>query len=209
MNARNYKVTGSTVLTFSTLVFFACFGIPANAANIWSESFESPDISEPPISDADGYSSSEPTGWDMSNGGISDNRPGDINTPFGDQVGWTNGGGMETTTNALSEVLQEGTYTLTFNVSVRSAPADYTVNLKAVTASSTNVLGTVSDSGLTNTDMSSYSNSLSFTTDGSHAALLGQTISVQFTCTDFQPQFDNFQLDFEPAPPSGTVFYIR
>jgi hypothetical protein len=174
------------------------------AGTVFYDSFEYPDIS----SDADGYSNTDPVGWTGGTGGLNHENCGQFTTPYGGQALWLNGGAAKTTSSILSEVLQEGyTYTLTFNVGRRanmsSRGNDYVASLLAGATT------LVSTNGAAAQNDFSEAVSVVFTPDASHAALIGQTLAIQFAIdTDYQPHFDNVMLVAMP-PQNGIIFVIR
>lgn len=171
----------------------------ANAASIFTESFENPDEYQAGL--GNGYTNTVPTGW--SGGAINTNLAGDVNTPYGNQVAWSNdtsGTGGLLSDALLIENLQEGTYTLTFNVSSRSSPATYIGNLMAGGV----VIGSTAATVVNNTDMSHFSTPLVVVVGAAHANL-GQDIQIRLSSTDFQPQYDNVNLDFVAVPEPSTT----
>jgi len=166
---------------------------------IFYESFENPVVS--------GHSGgTDPTGW-IGDLGLA-NESGAawaFDTPYGDQVGWLQTGSSTTTVAILSEVLQEGyTYTLSFNVAARPGQVNaYEVDLMA----GDTVLGTAS--GTPDSSDFSYSDQVLFVPDGSHAALLGETLVIRIGSTAIQPHFDNVMLRAVPPPAAGVVFAIK
>lgn len=150
------------------------------AGLILYESFENPDVT--------GLGGTDPTGW--SGGGINDNDSGVLETPFGSQAAWLNSGSFSTTGTILSDVLQDGyTYTLSFNVGRRSDVGGGTYNVSLLAGATT--LASTSGSP-TQTDFSE-TDEIVFTPDGSHAALLGETLVIQISGTT-QAHFDNVSL---------------
>ena len=184
------KTTMSLAAAMGTLALTAT---SANATTIFTESFENPSISTDPNGETDEI----PTGWlEAGQGGLNHGpNMGKFSTPFGDQAAWINNGTLTTTATILSDVLTAGTtYTLSFNVAKRTdLNGSYDVRLLA----GTTVLESTSGS-MTLTDMSE-SDGFVFTPDGSHAALLGQTLAIQLAGST-QPHYDNVILTAVPEP---------
>jgi hypothetical protein len=191
-----------TICAFMVLLFTVST-LPA--AIIWTESFESPDQS----ADPDGATNTIPTGWTGGGGIMTDTLSG-YDTPYGSQWVWTNDNVVgllsdatldNTVTGAdtIGALLQEGTYTLTFNVAHRlSTQSTYLVDLLANGVS----IGTVSGT-LTTTDFSSSDSIVAVI--GSTHAQLGTDLQVRLRTNgagnqNYQPQFDNLQLDFVAIP---------
>jgi hypothetical protein len=171
----------------------------ANAASIFYESFESPDEYQGGAGTA--YGNVVATGW--SGAPINTNGAGDINTPYGNQVAWTNdstGTGGPLSDAFLIGNLQVGTYTLTFNVSARVGSATYIGALLA----GGDVIGQTVATAVNNTDMSHFSTPIVVNVTAVHANL-GQDIQIRLSATDIQPQFDNVNLDFVAVPEPSTT----
>ena len=167
----------------------------AQAVIIFTESFEDPAVT--------GFTNTNPTGWTElgggSAGGINDEDTGAFTTPYGSQVAWANGTNQFITSGSiLSDVLTAATtYTLDFNIAKRNTLSGGTYRVELLAGAT--VLATVTGTPL----LSDFSESdqIVFTPDGSHAALLGQTLAIRFgTDGSFQPQFDNFILDATAVP---------
>ncbi len=194
---------------------------PATAAVIFSESFESPDVSSAEDTD--------PTGWATvghpSYVGLRDVADGTFTTPYGSQAvscytrkppdPWSN---ATTTSSILSDTLTaDMVYTLSFNVAanIGHTPAEYRAELLAIDDSGPveTVLAFVAADNDGTTDMS-YSDTIVFTPDASHTALLGQRLAIRIGHDpDYSghygntPLFDNVQLvandPMNPSPEDG------
>ncbi|EMI57701.1 LamG-like jellyroll fold domain-containing protein, partial [Rhodopirellula sallentina] len=146
---------------------------------LFTESFETPDIS--------GLNDDDPTGW------TSDSHPsyvrhvdedsGDFTTPYGDQaIRVYQGSTVGATTDAtgLNAPLEaDSTYQLSFNVARGGgAVGEYIVQLIAIAGdNSETILSSVS--GIANETDFSESGTITFTTDGSHTAVLGDRIAIR------------------------------
>lgn len=176
----------------------------ANAALIFSDSFENPAVT--------GLTNTNPTGWTElggnTSGGINDEDSGKFTTPFGSQVLWANGTNQFITTSSiLSAVLTANTdYTLTFYVAKRSdvSGGNYKVELLA----GSTVLNTVTGTTPNNTTFANQV-TLLFSPDAGHAGLLGQTLAIRVgTNGSYQPQFDNFELDATLVPEPASLVLL-
>jgi len=173
--------------------------VSASAAEIFTESFESPDIT--------GIVNTDPTGWSGS-GHPSYTKHADVDsgvftTTYGTQAAYIgkDTGKLSTTASILSTTLAPNTdYTLTFNAAARNdkGQTDYLVDLLAG--------GTVLDStfGLISASDMSEGGSLTYTTGASHANM-GQTLAIRIgrgsavTPWDHAILFDNVRLDASPS----------
>jgi hypothetical protein len=171
----------------------------AKAAVIFTESFESPDIT--------GLTTTDPTGWTAaghpSYTGLNDVDSGMVTTPYGSQVVKIYGNASLTTSDSiLSNVLETSmTYTLTFNVTERSDKSGFDTRYAVDLMAGTDVLGTVAGQ-TTLTDMSE-SDTIVYTTGAAHPNA-GDTLRVRLrkgTGGNWQsnPQYDNLQLDASPS----------
>ena len=182
------RTTSAVCGLFSGLLILASGTQSANASLIFTESFEDPATG--------GLTNVVPTGWiDLgSDMGINTNSAARFTTPFGSQVAWANAPRqLQTSAAILSDTLAAGmVYTLSFNVARRTDLAgSYLVELMAGTSILASATGMPSFTDFSETDQ------IVFTADGSHTALLGETLSIRIgTGLDeaVQPQFDNFQL---------------
>ena len=182
--------------TLAALSAIALVAGSADAAVIFTESFENPSVT--------GFTNTNPTGWTenggSTSGGINEDSVAELDTPFGAQALWTNGNDFTTQSSILSDTLTDGlTYTLTVHLGKRSglSGGTYTIDLLA----GTTVLDTdTAEVSSTSTDFSQVS-TIVFTPDASHAALLGQTLAIRLDGTT-QTHFDNVQLTAVPEPGS-------
>jgi hypothetical protein len=196
MKMNKQMKTSMSLAAMGSLVLAAT---SANAAVMFTESFESPDEYQGGAGNV--YTNTVPTGW--SGGAINTNLASDVNTPYGNQAAWTNDqtgiGGLLSDALLIGN-LQEGTYTLTFNASSRVGSANYIGNLMA----GGTVIGSTATTVVNNTDMSHFSTPLVVVVGAGHANL-GQDIQIRFSATDIQPHFDNVNLDFVAVPEPSTT----
>jgi len=177
-------------------VFMAAVTGNAAAVVIFSDSFESPDVT--------GNTNTEPTGWietGSSNAGVNDENSGVFTTPFGSQVAWVNtNAALETTASILSAVLEPNTdYTLSFNVGRRTdlnpptRPNNYDVQLWAGSTMLGQAAGHTTLTDLSETD--------GFVVNiGSSHPAHGQALKIVLA-GETQPQYDNLELSTGgPAP---------
>jgi hypothetical protein len=185
----NTKKRIKTLFTLALLASVLFAVASANAAVIFTEGFENPDVT--------GYTNTQPTGW-TGTGAINDNDSGGLTTPFGTQAAWTNSTNpLMTTTDILSDVLTENTiYTLSVNVGKRTnlGGGNYKISLYAGDTELDNVTGIP-----TTTDFSEVAQ-IVFQPDATHAALLGETLVIHLaTNGGYQPHFDNVILETTAA----------
>ncbi|QDT04437.1 Pentaxin family protein [Rubripirellula lacrimiformis] len=166
---------------------------------LFTDSFETVDIS--------GSNTADPAGWISSNHGSYvehvDEDSGEFTTPYGDQaIRVYQGSAIGATTDAtgLNAPLEPDTlYSLSFNVARGGAVVgEYIVQLLAIAGdNSETILSSVSGTA-TETDFSE-SGSITFTSDGSHTAMLGDRIAIRLlhdpaSHYTHDVYFDNIQL---------------
>mgnify|MGYP000061047755 FL=1 len=165
---------------------------------IFEDSFEDPAIT--------GLTNIMPSGWshDLPAGGIglNDNDSGKLNTPFGSQVMWSNGGALKTNLLSFSETLiGNGTYTLSVNVGRRSDHGGGTCTIELLAGDT--VLASASEAvSSSSTDFSQVVR-LVYTPDESHRHLRGKTLAIRLR-GEVQTQFDNVRLEIIPTRMSGS-----
>ena len=172
---------------------------------IFEDSFEDPDVSGIIESERDrlGLTNTKPPGW-TSDGdcGLSANSSGVLNTPFGSQVMWSNGGAIKTNLLGFSETLiGNGTYTLSVNVGKRSDHGGGTCTIELLAGDT--VLASASEAvSNSSTDFSQVVR-LVYTPDESHRHLRGETLAIRLK-GEIQTQFDNVRLEIIPTRMSGS-----
>ncbi|MBT7957766.1 MAG: FecR domain-containing protein [Akkermansiaceae bacterium] len=164
---------------------------------IFEDSFENPAIT--------GLTNTKPSGWsqDLPAGGIglNDNDSGKLNTPFGSQVMWSNGGAIKTSSLIMLEkLIGNGTYTLSVHVGRRSDLHGGTCTIELLAGDT--VLATTSEAvSNSSTDFSQVVR-LVYTPDESHRHLRGETLAIRLK-GETQTQFDNVRLEIIPTRVSG------
>lgn len=144
----------------------------------------------------------KPTGWTGDgDGGLNVNSSGKLNTPFGSQVMWRNGGAIKTNLLGFSETLiGNGTYTLSVNVGRRTDHGGGTCTIELLAGDT--VLATTSEAvSSSSTDFSQVVR-LVYTPDESHRHLRGETLAIRLKGA-VQTQFDNVRLEIIPTRISG------
>ena len=165
---------------------------------IFEDSFENPNIT--------GLTNTKPSGWShdlpAAGCGLSDNDSGKLNTPFGSQVMWSNGGAIKTNLLGFSETLVgNGTYTLSVNVGRRSDLHGGTCTIELLADDI--VLATASEAVSSSSTDFSQVVQLVYTPDESHRKLRGKTLAIRLRGA-VQTQFDNVRLEIIPTRMSGS-----
>jgi hypothetical protein len=156
---------------------------------VFEDSFEKPNIT--------GFTNTKPFGWsmDLPAGGIglNDNDSGKLNTPFGSQVMWSNGGALKTNSWSFSETLiGNATYTLSLNVGRRSDHGGGTCTIELLAGDTE--LATTSEAVANSTTDFSQVVRLVFTANESHRELRGEDLTIRLR-GEVQTQFDNLRLE--------------
>ncbi len=164
---------------------------------IFEDSFENPSIT--------GLTNTKPSGWlhdlPTSQTGLSNNDSGKLNTPFGSQVMWSNGGAIKTNPLSFSETLiGNATYTLSVNVGRRSDVHGGTCTIELLADDT--VLASASEAVANSSTDFSQVVRLVFTPDESHRKLRGKTLAIRLK-GEVQTQFDNVRLEIIPTKISG------
>lgn len=173
-------------------------GIEPKSRVIFEDSFEKPNIT--------GFTCTKPFGWsrDLPAGhnGLNHNVTGKLQTPFGSQVMWSNGGALKTNSLSFSETLSgNATYTLSLNVGRRSDHGGGTCTIELLAGDT--VLATASEAVANSSTDFSQVVRLVFTTNESHRALRGQTLAIRMR-GEIQTQFDNLRLEVVPTRNSAS-----
>jgi ferric-dicitrate binding protein FerR (iron transport regulator) len=166
---------------------------------IFEDSFENPVIT--------GFTNTQPSGWsrDLPAGGIglNDNDSGKLNTPFGSQVMWSNGGALKTNPLSFSEtLLSNATYTLSVNVGRRSDHGGGTCTIELLVGDT--VLATAAEAVANSSTDFSQLVKLVFTPKESHRKLWGRKLAIRLR-GEVQTQFDNVRLEMIPTRNSGSL----
>ncbi|MDT8392056.1 MAG: SUMF1/EgtB/PvdO family nonheme iron enzyme [Lentisphaeria bacterium] len=206
-------ITAAAVLTVLIVTFLPALALGVGTEVILEDSFENPDVT--------GKTGLEPAGWIQTPStshplyvGLMDEENGQyFTTPFGSQavnLYFGSGAAMETSASILPETLLENTtYTLTFNVSRRgdNTQGNYKAEFVAVDEATGGRTLLASAAGVvTQTDMSETA-SLSFTTTDDHTPLLGQRLILVLRMDPDAPNYrfsvlvDNVKLTKTCLPP--------